>query len=141
MKWIKLRVGKYDYMISDCGDIKRCSSLISNGKSLSLRGPKILKGSTTKKGYRSVELNGKAYPIHRLVAMAFIPNPYGKPQVNHIDGDKLNNCVSNLEWCTNEENMKHAYATGLQFNDFGENARNFKYKYMCVEHSEFGEDS
>lgn len=52
--------------------------------------------------------------VHRLVAMAYIPNPDNKPEVNHIDGDKLNNCADNLEWVWGWENVAHARRTGLR---------------------------
>lgn len=68
-------------------------------------------------GYLSVALcknnKIKRYRINRLVAQAFIPNPNNKPQVNHIDGNKKNNFISNLEWCTASENQIHSYKNGL----------------------------
>lgn len=77
---------------------------------------RYLKPGVQGKGYLNVTLcvNGKRTTamIHRLVANEFIRNWEGKPQVNHIDGDKENNRADNLEWVTNEENTAHAYATG-----------------------------
>ena len=64
-------------------------------------------------GYSTVWDGKDCRLIHRLVAEAFIPNPLNKPQVNHIDGNKLNNNVTNLEWVTQKENMAHARLTGL----------------------------
>ena len=93
---------------------------VSNlGKVRSLLRPEktVLKSQRDQKGYRrvSVTVNRKktTFKVHREVAKAFIPNPENKPQVNHIDGNKENNAVDNLEWVTNRENAKHAFATGL----------------------------
>lgn len=78
----------------------------------------ILKPRKTHKGYLQVILTKnnkpKSFSIHRLVAKTFISNLNNYPQVNHIDGNKLNNCVDNLEWCTNEHNMKEACRLGLR---------------------------
>lgn len=64
-------------------------------------------------GYLIVTLGGEQLSIHRLVALHFIPNPYGYPQVNHRDGKKKNNHWHNLEWCSAEQNIQHALQTGL----------------------------
>jgi hypothetical protein len=60
-----------------------------------------------------ISVNNLSMALHRLVAFTFIDNPNDKPYVNHIDGNTFNNCVDNLEWCTQSENMIHAFATGL----------------------------
>ena len=65
-------------------------------------------------GYRYVSYGPYKLYIHRLVAMILLPNPENKATVNHKDGDKTNNAVSNLEWATRSENSKHAWDTGLQ---------------------------
>lgn len=68
------------------------------------------------KGYVGIMLNEKNYPIHRLVAIQFIPNPDNKELVSHKDGNKMNNHVDNLEWTTRSENVQHAYDTDLNTN-------------------------
>lgn len=69
-------------------------------------------------GYNWVKIwkEGKFHQVfvHRAVALAFIPNPENKRVVNHKDGNKTNNTVENLEWCSQSENIKHAYSTGLK---------------------------
>ena len=65
-------------------------------------------------GYKAIQVFNKIYYVHRLVGKAFIPNPERKPCINHKDGNKLNNCVDNLEWVTYSENNKHAYEKGLK---------------------------
>lgn len=92
----------------------------TEGEVYSLRTKRVLKGGRSKNGYAvlSSKIGGRkgkaiCLKIHRLVAEAFIPNPENKPHVNHIDGDKTNNFVENLEWVTSRENVQHAMALGL----------------------------
>ena len=82
---------------------------------------KVRVGSTTKRGYmRVIHYYGpnktlpKCFAIHRLVAMAWVDNPLGYKEVNHIDGNKTNNHPSNLEWCSRSHNIRHSYETGLR---------------------------
>lgn len=71
-----------------------------------------------KNGYLAITLYSKGklkhFYIHRLVANAFIPTQEGKKEVNHIDCNKFNNCVENLEWCNRKQNLKHSYDNGLK---------------------------
>ena len=79
---------------------------------------KIKKPYLGKTGYYSVELYANGYSkklyLHRILAEHFIDNNESKRTVNHIDGNKLNNSISNLEWATDSENVKHAHDNGLQ---------------------------
>ncbi|MFK4047275.1 HNH endonuclease signature motif containing protein [Roseomonas mucosa] len=75
---------------------------------------RIIKSQISNSGYLRVELAGRKYFLHRLLAQAFLANPEAMPVVNHIDGNKTNNLLSNLEWTTRSENQSHAYRTGLQ---------------------------
>lgn len=88
-----------------------------NGRVFNTQGKEI-KQTINRNGYSMVVLsnNGRAKncSVHRLVAEAYIPNPENKPEVNHKDSNRKNNSVSNLEWCTHSENMKHGYKYGFK---------------------------
>lgn len=74
----------------------------------------VLTQRTNSNGYKIVTLDGEQLAVHHLVALHFLPNPYQHPQVNHKDGDKAHNHVSNLEWCSAAQNLQHALETGLR---------------------------
>ena len=96
-----------EYQISNYGEVKS----FKTGKWVTL------KPRANKAGYLSIAIHRKGkvkvYRVNRLVASTFIPNPENKPQVNHKDGNKLNNCIDNLEWMTQNENIQHAWDNGL----------------------------
>lgn len=100
-------IGYEGYEVSNLGRVKSYKYDKINGK--------IMKPYKNTKGYLQIDLqldgrkreNRVHLSVHRLVAIAFIPNPDNLPQVNHKDEDKTNNCVDNLEWCTNDYNAHY----------------------------------
>lgn len=98
----------FHYAISDKGEVRNTNTGLT------------LKNQHTRDGYCALKISNpdirfaKTMRVHRLVAMMYLPNPNNWPEVNHKDGNKDNNRVDNLEWCTSSYNQKHAYATGLK---------------------------
>lgn len=110
--WKKIKGYEGLYEISNLGRVKR---LYKNKKE------KILKPIKGSYGYMHYSLSkdskNKSIRIHRLVALHFIDNLNNYPEVNHIDGNKENYSIDNLEWCTRSQNMKHGHSLGLIFVD------------------------
>ena len=117
MDW-KTIEGYEGYEVSNTGIVRGVDRFVDmpNGKKRLAKGC-ILKTRVTKHGYVDVRLSRgstpKTYLVHRLVAQAFIPNPDGLPQVNHLSGNKLDNSVENLAWTDASGNVLHAYKQGL----------------------------
>jgi hypothetical protein len=100
---------------------------VSNyGRVMHWKKRRVLKPCLNRDGYKEVYIGKKRYRVHRLVALAFIPNPENKECVNHKDGLKIDNRVSNLEWVTELENRQHAEKTGLAEGVAGKRVRNWK---------------
>lgn len=102
------------YQVSNFGNVRSFANS-HKGKRIE---PKLRALSLTYDGYQKIRLIANGLDVtervHRLVAKLFIPNPEGKETVNHIDGNKLNNRVDNLEWADRKEQLYHAYKTGLK---------------------------
>lgn len=127
------------YEISTHGKLKSLERIVYHGtnyKVKTIKPAKELKPEISNTGYYRILLsvNGKHkhYLLHRLVAEAFLENPDNLPQVNHKNGNKLDNNVSNLEWCTSQENNKHAYKHGLNVPNVGEKSHASKLKTTQV---------
>lgn len=115
--WLDAK-GFKNYQVSNLGGVRTVDRMVVTINGITLfKKQIILKPSKNKSGYLYVKLfvNGKRKHmlVHRLVGLTFLENPLNKPQINHIDCVKHNNCVENLEWTTNSENRKHAQMNGL----------------------------
>lgn len=114
-QFLKVVDGFPNHIITTGGEVVKLSYIDEAGRR---RPTRVLTQRVSNDGYLTVKLNHEGVSltktVHRLVAEAFIPNPDNKPTVNHIDGNKLNNHVDNLEWATMGEQMTHAYSMGLK---------------------------
>lgn len=118
-EWRPVKGYEDRYEISNFGRLKTLTRVVKEHRRSYVRKGKIMNKYSNKDGYYRVKLyNGDATfkneSVHRLVLEAFIPNPNNYLEVNHIDGNPSNNYVENLEWCSKEQNVKHAYDTGLK---------------------------
>ena len=111
--WKPIEGYEFRFSISSLGRVKS-RPRVNKKTGLSSKKNEFYYQRLGKNGYYSVGLwknnKEKRFSVHRLVALHFIPNPNNKPQVNHIDGNKLNNNASNLEWTTPSENAKHRFS-------------------------------
>jgi len=131
MKYKRFR--KTNYEVSSCGQIRTIPhvKIKSNGIKHTVK-QTLLRPAIDNKGYYRVGLsvNGKlsTFKVHRIVAEVYVPGMKEGLQVNHIDGNKLNNNADNLEWVTNRQNIVHAYSNGLTKGTTGKrkNTENFK---------------
>lgn len=120
--------GFENYQISNLGRIKSKERIVSNFCRTYVKKEEILKTHVMKTGYLAIVLRDKEQKkhllkIHRLIAENFIPNPNNYTQVNHIDGNKTNSSIENLEWCTPSQNTRHAIKNGLRRKSTNKNTK------------------
>lgn len=114
MIWKEIKEIDKRFTVSDTGLVKRLAGELTDSIGRIKFYPEaIIKPRPGATGYMRVTLSGKDYYVHRLVALAFLDNPLGKPEVNHKNGNKTDNRVSNLEWATKLENCRHASENNL----------------------------
>lgn len=116
-KPINIEELKEVYEVSNTGKVRSVERVVSFGKNIRTSPSKILRINDNGHGYKYVTMSNGSLRVreyvHRLVAKTFLPDNFHGLEVNHIDGDKSNNNVNNLEWVTRDENKEHAYLKGL----------------------------
>ena len=125
MKWRDIPDYVGHYQVSDSGEVRSLPRAVTdsnqwgaytrNVRGRVLKQQMVVSPSGVRYAKVSLSIDGEVHQwlVHRLVAVAFLPNPEGKLEVNHKDGDPLHNDVANLEWSTHKENLHHAISTGL----------------------------
>ena len=130
-QWENIKGYENYYQVSNLGSVRSLSRYVKGKNGNQYKNGKILKSNTDKYGYLYYVICKhsicKSYKAHRLVLLAFKENPNNYPECNHLDGNKKNNYIKNLEWCDKSTNEKHAYKIGLK-NSKGEKHSQAKLK-------------
>ena len=115
-EWRQVKGYEGYYEVSNLGRVKRTGNKVKRGNHILTVPIRIMKPLDNGKGYLRVKLTMKnksrRVMLHRIIADAFIPNPESKPNINHINHDRKDNRIENLEWCTQSENVIHAVKAG-----------------------------
>jgi hypothetical protein len=128
--WKNVKGHENYYQVSNLGRVRSKDRKTKNGVARFVKKGKLLKAQPNSSGYLRISIKTPQKRsrifVHRLVAVAFVPNPEGKPHVNHKDSNYLNNRYDNLEWVTHKENMQHAIKKGRFNESFAKTLDKFK---------------
>jgi hypothetical protein len=129
-KWVNIISIPNNYQISNIGNVRK--------KCKKYKDYKLVNGFVLSIGYKAYSINNVVIYAHRLVATYFLDNIHNYPCVNHKDGNKLNNSVYNLEWCTHKHNIQHAVKMGLRTSIYGTSVNTCKLtesEVLCIYNS------
>lgn len=119
-RWRQAKGFSERYFVSNMGRIFTTSAHNKKNNPAIMKPAQEFDKRRGRPGYMKTIMDGRTVIVHRVIAATWIPNPDGKPFVNHKNGNKADNRAENLEWCTTSENIIHAYRTGLERKALGE---------------------
>ena len=125
-KWRRAVGFSANYYVSNMGRILTLTGYGIKNNPMIMKPAQCMDKRRNRLGYFRTVMDRRNIRVHRVVAEAWVDNPEGKPFVNHINGDRADNRAANLEWCTNSENVRHAYRTGLAHGVRGEKQHSAK---------------